>query len=357
MRKAMTAGMLLLLMIQAVPAWPEAVRVGVGRISAGAGRAGVSVSGELSAVRTAVIAAEVEGAVAQITAESGDAVARNAVLAALRDAPARLALRAARGRVAEAAADVERARINERRFGRLLQRKALSQDEYDTAKVELDKALAVLETRSAEAERLADDVGRHQLRAPFAGTIVRRDIELGQWLDVGHVCFIVEDTSVLRAKLSVPQRYYDAISPGADAEIRFDAMPGQNWTGKVARKPPLVRSAGRSFEVWLDIDNPAGQLVPGLSLQARLALDAARGDQLEVPRDAVLRNQAGEVWVWLVEGEEPNARVGRVEVEVVGSARDGLLIRGEGLAPGQAVVTRGNEALQRGQSVSIEEER
>ena len=357
MRKSTAAGIVMLISMYSAPTWPDAVRVGVGSIVAVANRGEVSASGELSAIRTAVISAEIAGAVAEIQSETGDAVARNALLAAIRDAPAQLDLRAAKGRVAQADAEVERARINERRLGSLLQRKALSQDEYDTARVELGRALAVLETSRAEEERTADDVSRHQLRAPFAGTIVKRHIELGQWLDVGDPCFVIEDTSMLRAKLSVPQRYFDEVSVGAAAQIRFDAVPGKVYNAAVSRKPPLVRSAGRSFEVWLDIDNPAQQLVPGLSLQASLTLDAARSGQLGVPRDAVVRNQGGTVWLWVVEGAGADGSVRRVEVEVAGASSDGLIIRAEGLAPGMRVVTRGNESLREGQAVSVVGER
>ena len=155
----------------------------------------------------------------------------------------------------------------------------------------------------------------------------------------------------------VPQRYFDEVSVGAAAQIRFDAVPGKVYNAAVSRKPPLVRSAGRSFEVWLDIDNPAQQLVPGLSLQASLTLDAARSGQLGVPRDAVVRNQGGTVWLWVVEGDGADGSVRRVEVEVAGASSDGLIIRAEGLAPGMRVVTRGNESLREGQAVSVVGER
>ena len=331
----------------------QPLRVAVGVVESVVGQGQVTVSGELSALRTAVLSAEVAGAVEKIMAENGDSVERDAVLASIRERPAQLELRAARGRVAQAVADVERARINERRFARLLQRKALSQDEYDTARVELDKARASLETRRAEAEQFADNLSRHYLRAPFDGTVVARHIELGQWLDVGDPCYAIEDTTLLRAKLSVPQQYYGAVVEAAVVNIRYDALPGETQTAVVSRKLPLVRRAGRSFEVWLDVDNRAGRLVPGLSLQAAVALQQPSFGTLLVPRDAVVRGRDGGTWVWLVQGGEDASAVSRVDVSLGGAARGGFIVQSDRLAVGMRVVTHGNESLQEGQSVQI----
>ena len=169
--------------------------VALGEIQASPAQGELVLAGELRAVRGATISTEVAGSVASIAVESGDRVEAETVLATMRQQPARLILRAARARVVEAEAGVDRAAINERRFGRLLQRKALSQDEYDTARVELNKARAVLETRRAEAAQSSDQLDRHRVRAPFAGVVVARHIERGQWLDEGDACYDIEDIS------------------------------------------------------------------------------------------------------------------------------------------------------------------
>lgn len=338
----------------AVPVDGEWVVAGL--VEAVAEQAGVTISGELSALRSALLSAEVAGVVVGIVAESGDRVEEGDVLAMIRDQQVKLEWRADRGRVAEAEAEVERARINERRLGRLLKRKALSQDEYDTARVELQKALAVLETRRAEAALRADALERHQFRAPFAGVVVAREIERGQWVDVGDPAYVVEDVSVLRAVLPVPQQYFAAIGPGTRVVIVYDALPGEVQEAVVSRRLPVVRRAGRSFELWVDIDNADLRLVPGLSLRARVALPGGGDGRVALPRDAVVSDAAGESWVWTVHDDGERSTVQRVDVRVTGVAGEALIVAAPELREGMRVVTRGNESLREGQVVQLTED-
>jgi RND family efflux transporter MFP subunit len=339
--------------VAAAAAPTEGVRVAAGLVEAVAEQAAVTISGELSALRSALLSAEVAGVVVGVVAESGDRVKEGDVLATIRDQQVRLELRADRGRVAEAEAEVERARINERRLGRLLKRKALSQDEYDTARVELQKALAVLETRRAEAALRADALERHQFRAPFAGVVVAREIELGQWVDVGDPAYLLEDVSVLRAVLPVPQQYFDVIGPGTRADIVYDARPGEVQEAVVSRRLPVIRRAGRTFELWVDIDNADLHLVPGLSLRARVVLPGAGEERVALPRDAVVSDAGGETWVWAIHDEGQRSTVQRVDVRVEGVAGEALIVAASELREGMRVVTRGNESLRAGQLVQL----
>lgn len=313
----------------------------------------LSLAGELGAIRSTLLSAEVEGSVASVFAESGDRVAAGAVLAVIREQPAQLQLQALQARVKEAEAGVERARINERRLKRLLPRNAVSQDEYDTARVELSRNEAILAVRRAEASQQADQLARHHIRAPFEGTIVGRQVEQGQWLDVGDPCYELDDTSTLRAVLAVPQQYYGAVQEGSAVQVRYDAMPDQAFELVLSRKLPTVRRAGRSFEVWLDVDNREQLLVPGLSLQAEIPLQNMQGDRVLVSRDAVMKQPDGKAWLWLLKQSAETTNVVRVDVVVTAAIGSGLIVSSPGLGPGMQVIVRGNEVLHEGQSVHI----
>ncbi len=331
----------------------QQMRVVVARVEAMPEQGKLSLTGEIGAIHSTLLSAEVAGSVAVVLAESGDRVDANALLAVIREQPAKLELRARQARVKEAQAGVERARINERRLGRLLPRNAVSQDEYDTARVELGRTEAVLAMRLAEAEQQSDQLSRHQIRAPFAGTIVDRHIERGQWLNVGDPCYHLDDTHTLRAVLAVPQHYYAQVRVGSAVEVRYDAIADRLFQLELSRKMPLVRRAGRSFEVWLDIDNSDQLLVPGLSLQAEIPLYNMEGDRVLVPRDAVMKHPDGQSWVWLVQHSGDTMVVEQLTVQVAGAWGSGLIVQSAELSPGMQVVTRGNESLQDGQAVHI----
>jgi RND family efflux transporter MFP subunit len=347
------SGVCLLLSLVCCGVLAQPTRVVVAPVAVMPEQGKLSLAGELGAIRTTLLSAEVEGSVASVLAESGDRVAAGAVLAVIREQPAQLQLQALQARVKEAQAGVERARINERRLSRLLPRKAVSQDEYDTARVELARTEAILAVRRAEASQQADQLARHHIRAPFEATIVVRQVELGQWLDVGDPCYQLDDTSTLRAVLAVPQQYYTAIREGAAVQVRYDAMPDQVFDLVLSRKLPTVRRAGRSFEIWLDVDNSKQLLVPGLSLQAEIPLQTMQGNRVLVSRDAVMKQPDGKAWVWLLEQSAETHTVRRVDVVVTGAVGSGLVVSSAELDPGMQVITRGNEALHEGQSVQI----
>jgi RND family efflux transporter MFP subunit len=331
----------------------QQTRVVVARVEAMPEQGKLSLAGELVAIHSTLLSAEVAGSVAVVLAESGDRVDANALLAVIREQPAKLELRALQAGVKEAQAGVERARINERRLGRLLPRNAVSQDEYDTARVELRRTEAILAMRRAEAEQQSDQLARHQIRAPFGGTIVGRHIEQGQWLNVGDPCYHLDDTHTLRAVLAVPQQYYTAVREDSAVQVRYDAIADQVFQLVLSRKMPLVRRAGRSFEVWLDIDNSDQLLVPGLSLQAEIPLFKLQGDRVLVPRDAVMKRQDGQSWVWLAQHSGDTIVVEQLAVQVDGAMGSGLIVQSAELSPGMQVVTRGNESLQDGQVVHV----
>jgi RND family efflux transporter MFP subunit len=341
------------LAVCSLSAMAEVSRVVVAPIEASHVQGNLALAGELVAIRSTVLSAEIAGSVDEIFAESGDRVEPDALLARIREEPARLALQALRARIDEARAGVERAQINERRLSRLLPRKAVSQDEYDAARVELARTQAILASRIAESGQQAERLERHHIQAPFAATIAARHIELGQWLNVGDPCYELNDTSTLRAILDVPQQYYAAVREGSTVKVRYDALPGEEFDLVITRKLPTVRSAGRSFEIWMDIDNAGLQLVPGLSLRAEMPLAMPEEEQWLVPRDAVVRLQGGQTQVWLAEKVEGASAARSLKVDVAGAVDTGLIVRSANLRPGMQVVTRGNESLREGQEVKI----
>ncbi len=242
-------------------------------------------------------------------------------------------------------------------MARLLPRKAVSQDEYDAARVELARNEAILATRSAEVLQQADLIQRHYIRAPFAATVVTRHVELGQWLNIGEPCYDLDDTAVLRARISVPQQYYGQVLEGSEVRLRMDAMPQPVLELKVSRKLPNIRSAGRSFELWVDIDNRELGLVPGLSVKADIALQGQPDERLLVSRDAVITSPDGSALVWFVRKAEGGVTVHSLPIQISGAVADQLIVQSDDLFAGMEVVTRGNEALREGQLVQLVEAR
>lgn len=330
------------------------VKVAVATVEPAAQNSELAVTGDLVSVHTTVVAAEVEGIVTSIEVESGDRAELGTVLAIIREKPAQLQLAALRATYREAEARVELAMINERRLRGLVDKKSVSRNDYDTASAELAQANATLARRKAEADEQADALDRHRVRAPFAGTVLRRDIEVGQWLSVGESTFVLDDLSVLRAVLAVPQDYFGRIRPGAPVELRVDALPARPFSAAISRVVPGVNRAGRTFDVWVDVDNANGNIAPGMSVRARIEVASSQQvDWVSVPRDAVVKIANGSARVWRLNGTAAPLTVSAVAVRIENAVADDLIVEAPGLQTGDRLVVRGNESLREGAAVAI----
>lgn len=309
----------------------------------------LSLSGDLRATQSVTLAAEVVGVVDDIRAEAGDIVEQGEVLAVIREKPAALKLAALEAQLKEARAAAELAELVQRRFESLIATRAVSQEEYDAARVEHEQALAIVAEREAAVDEQADQLARHRIRAPFDGVIGERLLEKGQWLAAGDASYSIHAVEVLRVVLAVPQKYFGAVVVGAPVDIDVVGLD-EPLHAQVSKIVPVVRRGGRTFEAWIDIDNRNLGLAPGMSLRARLGVLADA--PMLVPRDAVLRRADGYTWVWVVEGDQ----VREVAVQAMGAREDNLVVRGDELPAGSRVVVRGNEGLRAGDTIRLQGE-
>jgi multidrug efflux pump subunit AcrA (membrane-fusion protein) len=200
---------------------------------------------------------------------------------------------------------------------------------------QIAQAAAAVEVQRAAVERIDDQLGKHTIRAPFAGWVVERFTEQGQWVSRGG----------LVARIAELDR------------VEIDAAPTRTWIGRVERIVPQADLLSRSFPVKIMLDNEIVDEQPVLrgGLLARAWLPVGkRGEATVVPKDAlVLGGRAP--FVSAVEPAAGGQGVGTVRpVEVAPGAAIGgsVEVRGD-IAPGQLVVIRGNERLRPGARVSF----
>ena len=196
-----------------------------------------------------------------------------------------------------------------------------------------------------QIESIKDDLERSTIRAPFAGVVTELYTEVGQWLRQGEPIARLADFETIEITVDLPERYYSQVTRGASAISTLTSLPGLVLDGQVFAIVPQVESAARSFPVLIRASNPGQVVAAGMLAQVRLSLGASE-EALLVPRDALVVGQMGEV-VYKVEGDTATA------VPVESGRASGMLveIHGEGLAPGDKVIVRGNERLMPGQKI------
>ena len=218
-------------------------------------------------------------------------------------------------------------------------------------------ATAAVSQERAELERFRELRERHSVSAPFAGMVVNKQVEVGQWVkqDSAVVELVAMDT--LRVQAPLPQRYYPQVPIGSRVRVFFDAFPDREFEGTVYARVALGNEASRSFPLLIDIPNPEHLLAPGMSARVHAELHDERPDTLMISRDAIVTRSNGNRIVWRVESDDGMLRVHPVNIET-GRAQDDRLeiINGE-LQAGDRIVLLGNENLRPGQTVraSIEQ--
>lgn len=313
----------------------------------------VPLTGSVSADKIARISTQVEGLVRQLHVDAGDSVAAGDLLLILDSDLATIAHDRAQ---AEANRAREQWRESQRR---LREAQTLAEGTIATTEIQSRESQARIDEalyQSADAERrsLAAQLERHEVRAPFTGTVSSKLTEVGEWIGPGDALLELVASEPLRLDFQVPQRHYPQVNDKTRIRLAFDAYPGESFTGQMYRKVPLSRAGARTFLLRATLSaNEAPALIPGMSTSGTLLIDIGR-EGLSVPRDALIRYPDGRISIWVASGDNFGGEVTVTEQPVT----TGLTINGkveirEGLEAGAVVITRGNEALQENQTVRL----
>ncbi len=220
-----------------------------------------------------------------------------------------------------------------------------------------------------EVARLEDMRAKYTIRAPFAGYVVAKFTEVGQWIQSGDPVFEIVELDPVEVRINVPEAHLAKLQEGMEraqgqekylsAQVRTSAAGDRLFEGEVTRIVPQADVRSRSFPVRVRVKNPAGPaghaLSAGMLAQVTLPVGTTQ-PVLLVPKDTlVLGGRTPTVFVAETKQETKQTTVRPVSVEI-GASFDSLIeVRGE-LKAGQQVVVLGNERLRPGQEVTIQEE-
>lgn len=312
----------------------------------------VRVSGTVTSPRTAILSPSVGGLVAEMQVDAGDRVSAGDIIVRLDTELESLELRRreAESEQARAAyADAER-RLDEAE--RVRSASAISESEIKSRRATVERDAAALSAARAAVEQQRAVVARHVVRAPYDGVIGERIAELGEWINPGSGLVELIATDNLRFDFRVPQEYYTQVSDATRVELESDAVPEFATDGRISAIVPVKDPGARTFLLRVSApDESGGAVTPGMSARGIIHVDTGRSGVV-IPRDALLRYPDGREVVWILDetSELPSVQERQIET---GLMFDGLVEVVDGISTGTMVVTRGNEALQQGQAVSL----
>lgn len=311
---------------------PPPVEVSAIRVEAETLPQALEATGTLQAVREVVLAAEVPGRVTAIGFEAGRRVGPGATLVRLFDAPER----------ADRAAAVSRmrfAQIQYQRSQELAPTGAEPRQLLQQREAELAQARAAIQQLDA---RIAQKI----VRAPFAGQVGIRRVNLGQYLNAGDPVATLTSLDRLYVNFNVPQQDLSQLRVGGTVSVRSDAVPGRAFEARINAVEPVVAGDTRNISVQAEMPNPGGQLRPGLYVTVGVTQQARDGAIL-LPSTAVQTSATGDS-VFVVRGGKA-----AVLPVTLGSEVGERTIIERGLKPGDIVVTTGQLRLQPGAEVKI----
>jgi RND family efflux transporter MFP subunit len=247
----------------------------------------VEVSGVLEPRRIVLLFSETSGPVTAIGAEDLDSVEADQVLVEIDPLLAEVAVENASAGVTRAQSELELAKSNLARRSSLADSNISSASALEDATNAERVASADLRVTFAELKRAKDDLANKTIRAAFAGSLRRFDVEIGEFLQPGEQLGELLDGSTSRVTIGLSDLQVVVVRPGHSATIQVAAFRGEVFEGQVLRVGKASDPLTKKFPVQVEIPNPEGRLLPGMIASVRVDLGTAT-DHLLVPRNAVI---------------------------------------------------------------------
>ena len=288
--------------------------------------------GSLRSRRSVVLRPEISGRITQLNFSDGQRVRKGQLLVQLDD-------QLPRAQVQQSRAELSIARANHKRNQELVAQGFISQRSVDESAANLEVAEVKLALAEATAQRL-------RIVAPFDGVAGIRGVNVGDYLKDGADIVNVEDLDAVYVDFRLPERLQNKVKTGQTARVAFDALPGVQYSAVVLAINPQIDADGRSLAVRGCIDNRRLQLRPGMFARVT-AVFGERSDANVVPEEAIVPDGAAPYVLRVVAGTEEGSQVAKRTPVRLGARTPGFVEVVEGLAPGDVVVTAGQQRLQR----------
>ena len=314
----------------------RAVPVDLAEARAGVITQYVEAVGTLRARQSIEIKANASGQIADIRFEAGEQVEKGQILVTLDREIEEANAAEARAMLQDAEAQYERAR-------QLLPNRTVAQAQVDA----LNAAFAVARARLAAAERRLRD---RQIRAPFAGVVGLREVDLGARINEDTVVTTLDDLSAVELEFSVPGIFYGQVQRGQTVTATTASFPDRVFEGRIASIDTRIDPVARSFRVRAELPNPDNELPAGLFMVVRVTL-GSRPDAVIIPEEAVMA-EGRSTYVFRVR----DGRAKRIEVEL-GQRQVGEVEVLQGLRAGDSVVVAGLQRLRDGMAVRARQSR
>lgn len=299
--------------------------------------------GSLEAFQGVMVTAELSGKVVKIDFDPGSVIKAGDLLVQQDTSSETAQLRSAQASMQLALLNLERAK-------ELLPSNVISQSSYDGVEAQYKQA-------AAQVDAIQATIAKKTIRAPFAGRLGIRQVNLGQILNDGDLIVSLQAMDPIFVNFQLPQQELAKIRQGFKIKLTTDALPGKVVKGTITAINPQVDSATRNIRIQATVANKDEQLRPGMFVNVAVALPKERAI-LAIPATAVLYAPYSDS-VFIVEKKKADGSAGggsvvRQQFIRMGDKRGDFIAVASGLEEGQTVVSTGSFNLRNGQSVVVD---
>ncbi len=307
--------------------------------------------GTFNAINGTEVTTEAGGVIRSINFRAGERVEAGTVLVTLNSANELATLKALE-------AEAQLAAVQSKRWRELGREKLVSE-------MEVEQRATAAATAAAQAQAQRALIAQKTIRAPFDGVLGIRQVSLGQYVAPGEPIVSLQALDPIYLDFALPEQYLPRMREGTTVNASVDALPGQEFEGRVTAIAPQVDAATRNFTVQATFDNPTHALRPGTFAKVSFNLDAPER-VVVIPQTAVSFNPYGNA-VFVISKVKRGAGEKDMQGQPLtgdklivkqrfiktGATRGDLIAVTDGLKVGEQVVTSGLLKLRNDAEVTI----
>jgi RND family efflux transporter MFP subunit len=305
--------------------------------------------GNVTALTDSPIYARTSGYLTKWYFDIGTRVKKGALLAEISTPELDQQLAQAQADLVTAQSSAGNAKVQADRYQGLVKSDAVSRQDTETFVTQAATTSSAVNSAQANVQRLQELQSFEKVYAPFDGVVTARNIDTGQLIDSGAAkeLFHLQAIQTLRVYANLPQMYSPNIKRGQKIELTFAEHPGKTYQGTLVRTADAIDPASRTLLVEVDVDNRAGELLPGSLAQVHFKKPVSSPTMI-VPAAALIFRRAGMQVGTLVNGNQAHL------VPVTIGEDDGATVQiVTGLEAGDQVIQDPPDSLIEGEKVRV----
>lgn len=295
---------------------------------------------------------KVGGTIVELPVQVGDQLAAGDLIARLNRSSYDLQVQQSQASLSQAQAAQRNADANYQRMKGLYENSNVSRNDLDVARANAESAQA--EVRAARKSLEIAQLNRSYTRLTAVGdcTVASVDVEINENVSAGGTVANVSCGTGIEVRLGIPESLIGEFSQGMPADVKFDALPGQQYTGEVTEVGVGSSGSASTFPVVVALKDRDRAVRSSMAAEVSFEFENLQADTHVIPASAVINDETGTFVFIAVPSKDNEAIIERRSIQIGELTQNGIEVL-EGLALGDRVVTAGTSVIRAQQTVLL----